>query len=94
MAAEYLFVDEWDVDAPRERVFDALADARTYPDWWTPIYKEVHSDGGPELGRASTQRFSAKLGVRRSVLSPQSFHVFLRTRIQFSCASLRSDPSS
>jgi uncharacterized protein YndB with AHSA1/START domain len=61
VAAEYLFVDEWDVDAPQERVFDALADARTYPEWWTPIYKEVRSDGGPEVGRASTQRFSAKL---------------------------------
>ena len=61
MASEYVFVDEWDVDAPQERVFDALADARTYPDWWTPIYKEVRSDGPPEVGRASTQRFSAKL---------------------------------
>jgi len=61
MAGEYVFVDEWDVDAPQERVFDALADARTYPDWWTPIYKEVRSDGPPEVGRASTQRFSAKL---------------------------------
>jgi uncharacterized protein YndB with AHSA1/START domain len=61
MAAEYLFVDEWDVAASQERVFDALADARTYPDWWTPIYKEVRSDGPPEVGRASTQRFSAKL---------------------------------
>jgi uncharacterized protein YndB with AHSA1/START domain len=61
MASEYLFVDEWDVNAPQERVFDALADARTYPDWWTPIYKEVRGDGPPEVGRTTTQRFSAKL---------------------------------
>jgi uncharacterized protein YndB with AHSA1/START domain len=61
MAREYLFVDEWDVEAPQERVFDALADARTYPEWWTPIYKEVHAEGPPEVGRVSTQRFSAKL---------------------------------
>jgi hypothetical protein len=32
MAAEYVFVDEWDVDAPQQAVFDALADARTYPE--------------------------------------------------------------
>jgi uncharacterized protein YndB with AHSA1/START domain len=38
MAREYIFVNEWDVDAPQERVFDALADSRTYPDWWTPTY--------------------------------------------------------
>ena len=31
MAKEYVFLDEWDVDAPQEAVFNALADARTYP---------------------------------------------------------------
>jgi len=38
VAGEYVFVDEWDVDAPQEAVFDVLADARTYPDWWRPVY--------------------------------------------------------
>jgi uncharacterized protein YndB with AHSA1/START domain len=61
MASEYVFIDEWDVDAPQERVFDALADARTYPHWWTPTYKEVESDGGPEVGRTSRQRFKGTL---------------------------------
>ena len=61
MASEYVFVDEWDVAASQERVFEALADARTYPEWWTPIYKEVESDGPPEVGRVSRQRFGAKL---------------------------------
>ena len=31
---EYAFIDEWDVAAPPEAVFDALADARTTPEWW------------------------------------------------------------
>src|SRR4051794_16511580 len=31
---EYVFVDEWDVRAPKEVVFEALADGRTYPEWW------------------------------------------------------------
>ena len=82
MAAEYVFVDEWDVAAPRERVFDALADARTYPDWWTPIYKEVRGDGPPEVGRTTTQRFSAKLPytleTRSTIVAmnrPDSFEV-------------------
>jgi hypothetical protein len=38
VAKEYVFVDEWDVDAPQEAVFEALADARTYPVGWTPVY--------------------------------------------------------
>ena len=45
MAGEYLFVDEWDVKAPPEAVFEALADARTYPEWWRPVYLEVDADG-------------------------------------------------
>jgi uncharacterized protein YndB with AHSA1/START domain len=61
MAAEYVFIDEWDVAAPQERVFDALADARTYPEWWRPVYLDVVADGPPEVGRASVQRFKARL---------------------------------
>jgi uncharacterized protein YndB with AHSA1/START domain len=44
VASEYVFVDEWDVDAPPEAVYDAVADARTYPDWWKPVYLSVEGD--------------------------------------------------
>jgi hypothetical protein len=27
MAREYVFIDEWDVDAPQQAIFEALADA-------------------------------------------------------------------
>ena len=43
---EYAFVDEWDVAAPPEATFAALADARTYPEWWRPVYLDVDADGG------------------------------------------------
>ncbi len=57
-SAPYLFVDEWDVAAPREAVFDALADGSTYPDWWRPVYLSVESEGPPRSGAspASTSR--------------------------------------
>ncbi len=58
---EYLFVDEWDVDAPPEAVFDAIADATTYPEWWRPVYIDTTSDGPPELGRVSHQHFKGRL---------------------------------
>ena len=61
MASEYVFIDEWDVAAPQEAVFEALADASTYPQWWTPVYKEVEVDGPPEVGRTSTQHFKGRL---------------------------------
>jgi uncharacterized protein YndB with AHSA1/START domain len=61
MAAEYQFIDEWDVDAPIEAVFEAIADARTYPEWWRPVYLSVEADGPPEVGRVSRQHFKGRL---------------------------------
>lgn len=69
MAAEYVFVDEWDVSAAQEAVFEALADAATYPEWWTPIYLEVDADGPPAMGCASRQNFKAKLPYTLSTVS-------------------------
>lgn len=61
MASEYVFIDEWDVDAPQEAVFDALADATTYPEWWKPVYIEVTADCEPAPGCVSKQEFKGRL---------------------------------
>ena len=61
MAREYVFVDEWDVDAPMEAVFDALADARTYPEWWKPVYFSVEGESEPGLGQVTRHFFKGKL---------------------------------
>jgi uncharacterized protein YndB with AHSA1/START domain len=42
-------------------VFSALADARTYPVWWRPVYIDVESDGPAELGKESRQHFKGRL---------------------------------
>jgi hypothetical protein len=60
-AGEYVFVDRWHVDAPPEPVFDAIADASTYPEWWRPVYIETTTDGAPEVGRTSQQHFKGRL---------------------------------
>jgi uncharacterized protein YndB with AHSA1/START domain/mannose-6-phosphate isomerase-like protein (cupin superfamily) len=58
----YEFVDEWDVAAPPEAVFDTLADARSYPDWWRPVYIGVEAgDGPPAVGDVSRQHFTGRL---------------------------------
>ena len=61
LSRPYVFVDEWDVAAPREAVFDAIADARTYPAWWRPVYLEVQSDGAPRVGGEARQHFKGRL---------------------------------
>jgi quercetin dioxygenase-like cupin family protein len=59
--AGYVFVDEWDVDAPIDAVFDAIADARTYPAWWRPVYLDVEADGPPAVRAISRQHFKGRL---------------------------------
>jgi quercetin dioxygenase-like cupin family protein/uncharacterized protein YndB with AHSA1/START domain len=58
---EYVFVDEWDVAAPPEPVFDALADGRSYPEWWRPVYLDVEAEGEPAVGKTSRQHFKGRL---------------------------------
>ena len=60
-AREYVFVDEWDVAAPPESVFAALADASSYPDWWRPVYLDVETDGPLAVGQVSRQHFKGRL---------------------------------
>jgi uncharacterized protein YndB with AHSA1/START domain len=64
VADEYVFLDSWDVDAPIEAVFDAIADARTYTDWWQPVYLEAEADGPPEVGRVCHMYFKGRLPYR------------------------------
>jgi uncharacterized protein YndB with AHSA1/START domain len=71
LARPYVFVDEWDVAAPPEAVFAAIADARTYPEWWRPVYLDVDADGPAELGKESRQHFKGRL----------PYHLHTRSRV-------------
>ena len=59
---EYLFVDEWDVAAPREAVFDALADGPSYP---RLVEAGLHRRGlrrrRPRSAQRSRQHFKGRL---------------------------------
>jgi uncharacterized protein YndB with AHSA1/START domain/quercetin dioxygenase-like cupin family protein len=72
VSREYVFVDEWDVAAPVASVFAAISDARSYPDWWKPVYLDVDADDGePEVGKESRQHFKGRL----------PYHLRTRSRI-------------
>ena len=72
----YDFIDEWEVRAPAADVYAVLADARTYPEWWRPVYIAVTSDGPARPGSVSTQHFRGRLpyhlrtGSRITALEP------------------------
>jgi quercetin dioxygenase-like cupin family protein/uncharacterized protein YndB with AHSA1/START domain len=61
LSRPYMFVDQWDVAAPPEAVFDAIADARSYPTWWKPVYIDVDADGPAAVGAESRQHFKGRL---------------------------------
>jgi len=65
---EYTFVDEWDVSADPETVFDILADGHTYPEWWKPVYIDVKPEGNYTLqhfkGRLPNHLLEPRLGDR------------------------------
>ena len=42
-----MFIDEWDVDAPIEAVFQAVSEADSYPEWWKPVYLSAEPDPSP-----------------------------------------------
>jgi mannose-6-phosphate isomerase-like protein (cupin superfamily)/uncharacterized protein YndB with AHSA1/START domain len=71
---EYVFVDEWDVAAPAESVFAALSDARTYPEWWRPVYLSVDSTGPGGVGHTATQHFKGRLPYRLTTRTTTTRH--------------------
>jgi uncharacterized protein YndB with AHSA1/START domain len=48
--ADYRFVSEWHVAAPRERVWDALLTYRAWPEWWKGFRAVEQVASGDERG--------------------------------------------
>ena len=66
-ADELAFVDEWEVRAPVEAVFETVADATTFPHWWRPVFLESTADGPPGVGTVAHQRFKGRLPYHLNV---------------------------
>ena len=51
--ADYSFVTRWRVDAPLERVWDAIIHPETWPQWWKAVVKtvELAPGGADSIGR-------------------------------------------
>jgi hypothetical protein len=59
--ANYSFVTIWRHRAPIEAVYDAIADAGSWPDWWPAVKRvETISDGDPANVVGSVRRFTFK----------------------------------
>ena len=48
--ANYSFLTTWLLDAPRERVWDALYDSERWPEWWRGVESVVRLEEGDAEG--------------------------------------------
>ena len=54
--AAYRFLTTWVLDAPQERVFDAIHEVERWPEWWHGVESVVRLDGGGNDGVGSVYR--------------------------------------
>ncbi len=70
MHPSFIFIDEWDLRAPVGDVFRAVSDARTYPEWWRPVYLSVEADEGPpKVGGVARMLFKGWLPYRLRIVT-------------------------
>ncbi len=58
--AEYRFVTFWHIEAPLQRVFDAISDSFRWPDWWHGALAVEERDAGAADGVGAVRRYHWK----------------------------------
>jgi uncharacterized protein YndB with AHSA1/START domain len=56
--ADYRFVTTWCLDAPVERVFDAIDDAARWPQWWKGVSRAEMLEPGADDGVGRLWRYT------------------------------------
>ena len=55
---EYEFLTTWCLEAPRERVWDAIWDSERWPEWWRGVVASKHLVEGDETGVGQVGRYT------------------------------------
>jgi len=71
--AEYRFLTTWLLEAPRERVWDAIYESERWPEWWHGVLEADKLEEGDESGVGQYGRY-----VWKSKL-PYKLEFFVRT---------------
>jgi uncharacterized protein YndB with AHSA1/START domain len=58
--AEYAFVTTWRIEAPIEKVWDAIYHADRWPSWWKGVESVVKVAAGDDQGVGSIRRYTWK----------------------------------
>jgi Polyketide cyclase / dehydrase and lipid transport len=60
MGKVYKFVTVWKIEAPVEKVWDAITDSLKWPEWWKGVEKVVELEKGDADGIGSLRRYTWK----------------------------------
>lgn len=58
--AKYNFVTVWRLQAPIERVYNAIEDSLAWPEWWRGVERVVELEKGDERGLGGVRRYTWK----------------------------------
>jgi hypothetical protein len=58
--AEYTFVTHWHIEAPLQKVFDAVFDSLHWPQWWYGAERVEQCEAGDADGIGSVRRYTWK----------------------------------
>jgi uncharacterized protein YndB with AHSA1/START domain len=58
--ADYQFVTIWRVDAPIERVYEAIRESDKWPEWWPGVKKVEELQAGDDEGVGNLRRYTWK----------------------------------
>ena len=58
MAVQYRFLTTWLLESPKEPVWDAIFDQKSWPSWWRGVEDVVELDPGDEDGVGSHSRLT------------------------------------
>lgn len=61
--ASFSFVTTWKVDAPIDRVWNAVVDAKRYPEWWKYVARVEQISPGDERGVGAVGRLNWKTAL-------------------------------
>lgn len=59
-APRFRFVTEWFVPAPPDQVWDLIADAQRYPEWWGSVFLDVQTDQDRPTGVGARARYCTR----------------------------------
>jgi uncharacterized protein YndB with AHSA1/START domain len=58
--AEYRFLTEWRLQAPKSEVFDAISETHTWPQWWEGVERVEDIEPGDADGIGTVKRYTWK----------------------------------